>query len=229
MPRIGMSDCGKKNVNYEKYLSRLPDTDVAVLRIGCEDELTSCDALVLTGGADVTPELYGDWADETVHFDSERDGFEYRLLDRALQRRIPVLGICRGLQLLNVYFGGTLILDLDKYYKRNHAAISDEEDRYHGVKLSDGSSLRDSIKQDSGKVNSAHHQAAERIGAGLRVAARADDGTVEAIEGNDQLPSKIISVQWHPERIDFEDPFSSGVLNLFSSLITNKNKMENNL
>ncbi|MCL5268826.1 MAG: gamma-glutamyl-gamma-aminobutyrate hydrolase family protein [Bacteroidetes bacterium] len=229
MPRIGMSDCGEKNVNYERYLKHIPQSEVILLRKGHEEEANSCDALVLTGGADVTPELYGDWADETVHVDSERDGFEYRLLDASLKRQIPVLGICRGLQLLNVYFGGTLIIDLQKYYRRSHEAVSDTEDRYHGVQLADGSALKSSIKQNEGTVNSAHHQAAERIGSGLRIAARADDGTVEAIEGEDDLPSRIISVQWHPERIQFDDPFSLGVLNLFSSYITKKHNMENNL
>lgn len=229
MPKIGMSDCGERNVNYEKYLKRIPRSEVVLLRKGDETEGMKCDGLVLTGGPDVTPELYGDWADETVHVDSERDGFEYRLVDAALKRQMPILGICRGLQILNVYFGGTLIIDLEKYYKRSHATVSNTEDRYHGVRLADGSTLKEWIKQNEGIVNSAHHQAAERIGSGLKIAARADDGTVEAIEGEDNLPSRIVSVQWHPERINVEDPFALGVLNLFTSYIAQNHNIENNL
>ncbi len=227
MRKIGVSDCGEKNDMYRAYLRRIPDSEVVVLTQGMESDLNGCDALVLTGGEDVAPELYGDWSDETVHINSERDGVEFKLIDIALSKRLPILGVCRGLQVLNVYFGGTLVLDLEKYYGRNHKALSKDEDRYHGVRLTGGSHLMEYIGQESGEVNSAHHQAADRIGSGLRVAARAEDGTVEAIEGNDDLPSRIVSVQWHPERIQFENPFSRGVLELFASCLSNNHNKEN--
>lgn len=227
MPKIAMSDCGKKNPNYEEYLLHVPDSQVVLLHKGNGSELERCDGLVLTGGPDIAPELYGDWPDETVRVDSERDGFEYRALDVALRDRIPVLGICRGLQLLNVYFGGTLILDLEKYSRRLHTAPSESEDRYHEVELAESSNLKNYIRRSRGTVNSAHHQAAERIGNGLKIAARASDGTVEAIEGTDDAAAGIIAVQWHPERIQFDSPFARGVLSLFNSYITNKHNMEN--
>lgn len=226
MHRIGMSDCGEKNDRYREYLLRLPDTEVVVLRRGQENEFGSCDALVLTGGEDVSPELYGDWSDETVHINPERDGTEFRLIENAMNRRVPILGICRGLQVLNVFLGGTLVIDLEKYYGRIHRAISNKEDRVHGVRLVDESHLKEFIGQETGEVSSAHHQAADRIGSGLKVAARAEDGTVEAIEGNDDLPSRIVSVQWHPERMHFDSPFSRGVLDLFGSCLTITRKTE---
>ncbi len=229
MLKIGISDCGEKNRNYEGYLLHIPESQVVILSEAKGSRLKECDGLVLTGGPDVAPELYGDWADETVQVDSERDGFEYRLLEAALKDKIPVLGICRGLQLLNVYFGGTLILDLEKYSRRLHTAISETEDRYHEVGLTEGSKLKSHIQLNSGTVNSAHHQAAERIGSGLRIAARAFDGTVEAVEGVDHASAGMIAVQWHPERIGFDSPFASGVLSLFSSYVTNKHNTENNL
>lgn len=227
MLRIGMSDCGEKNENYRGFLMNIPGTDVVVLNEESVSELDSCDALVLTGGKDVAPELYADWPDETVETDSARDGVEFKLIETAIGNRLPILGICRGLQVLNVYFGGNLVIDLEKYYGRNHRALSKTEDRYHGVKLFEGSHLRQFIEKETGQVNSAHHQAADRIGSGLKVTARADDGTVEAIEGNDDLPSRIISVQWHPERMTFDDPFARGVLNLFGSSISRKHNSEN--
>ncbi len=227
MLRIGMSDCGEKNVKYAEYMNKLTHVEVRVIGAGSESQLESCDGLLLTGGGDVAPELYGDWPDETVHADSARDGSEFKLIDLATKHHLPILGICRGLQVLNVYFGGTLVLDLEKYYGRKHEAPSKNEDRYHGVRLVEGSHLRNFIRQETGEVNSAHHQAADRIGSGLRVAARAEDGTVEAIEGNDGLPSRIVSVQWHPERIQFDNPFARGVLDLFGSCLSNYNDTEN--
>ena len=219
MIRIGMTDCGEKGINYQKYLDHLPDSEVVVLTKRNIEGFESCDGLVLTGGPDVAPELYGDWPDETVHVDSERDGFEYRLIDMALKKGMPVLGICRGLQILNAYFGGTLIIDLEKFYKRNHRPVSDDEDSYHKVKLVGESELKNFIRQTDGTVNSSHHQAADRIGSGLKVTARAEDGTVEALENNES--HGIVAVQWHPERINFDSPFSHGVLDLFRSKIEN--------
>ena len=229
MLRIGISDCGEKNANYEKFLRRITNAEVEVLsrENGGERELEKLDGLVLTGGEDVSPELYGDWSDETVHINSERDGFEYLLIEEALKKGIPILGICRGLQIGNVYFGGTLIIDLQKYFSRIHKAISEDQDRYHKVKLNEGSQLTNFIEQEDGMVNSAHHQAAERIGRGLKVVARADDGTVEAIEGNGELPSRIVLVQWHPERMQFENPFAHGALDLFNSYLTDYQNLEN--
>lgn len=227
MLKIGMSDCGEKNGRYIEYLSKLSGTEIMMIGEGTESALESCDGLVLTGGGDVAPELYGDWPDETVHVDSARDGMEFKLMDLATKKSLPILGICRGLQVLNVYFGGTLVLDLAKYYGRKHTAFSKDEDRHHGVRLIEGSHLNEFIRQETGEVNSAHHQAADRIGNGLRVAARAEDGTVEAIEGKDDLPSRIVSVQWHPERIQFDNPFARGVLDLFGSCLSNYHDTEN--
>jgi len=228
MLRIGMSDCGEKNDAYERYLKHVPDCEVVVLSKHNADDLGNCGGLVLTGGVDVAPELYGDWPDETVHVDSERDGLEFKLIDSAIKNRIPVLGICRGIQILNVYFGGTLVIDLEKYYGRNHRAISDAEDRSHQIRIIEGSNLRNFIKQEDGTVNSSHHQAVDRIGSGLRIAARADDGTVEALEGNQ--PVEMLAVQWHPERLSFQNPLSKGVVDLFNSnIIENKSYKANNV
>ena len=222
MLRIGMSDCGERNINYQKYLEQIPESEIVLLSKNNVEPVGTCDALVLTGGPDVAPELYGDWADETVKVDSERDGAEFRMIDTAVKREMPILGICRGLQVLNVYFGGTLIVDLEKFHGRNHRAISDAEDRFHNVIMTGESELKSFIKHEDGTVNSSHHQAADRIGEGLKIAARADDGTVEAIESSAANEGHgIIAVQWHPERIGFDNPFSKGLLDLFKTKIDN--------
>ena len=219
MPRIGMSDCGEKDASYESYLLQMMNSEIVVLMKENHGELENCDGLVLTGGVDVMPELYGDWPDETVHFDAERDGAEFKLIDIAMKKGLPILGICRGLQILNVYFGGTLIIDLEKYCGRNHKAISDNKDSLHGVRLTEGSCLRSFVGEEGGAVNSSHHQAVDRIGDGLRVAARADDGTVEAIESSRGLG--ILGVQWHPERMSYNHPLSGRVLDLFDFFLKN--------
>ncbi len=222
MLKIGMSDCGEKNVNYIRYISRIPDASITVLSKDNLSETEICDGLVLTGGEDVSPELYGDWPDETVHTNPERDGVEYRLIEIASNRGSPILGICRGLQVVNVYFGGTLIMDLEKYQKRFHRSISDAEDRYHNVELSEESKLFGYTRNRHGVVSSSHHQAADRIGEGLMVTSRAGDGTVESIESTSSMSPGLIAVQWHPERMRFEDPFALGVLKLFESSLADR-------
>jgi len=217
MLRIGMSDCGEKNKNYLAYASRLGEADVTILSIAKDNasELEKCNGLILTGGKDVAPELFGDWPDDTVNVDSERDGFEYVLIEKSIAMGIPVLGICRGLQIVNVFLGGTLILDLNKYFNRKHDQVGDGIDRTHRIILTPESELRGYCRADSGVVNSAHHQAPDRIGNDLKITARAEDGTVEALEGTGDLAGKILLVQWHPERMDFSNPFSRGVLEQF--------------
>lgn len=224
-----MSDCGEKNEIYAAYLSRIPDAIVSVLSRENQHEINEVDGLVLTGGEDISPELYGDWADETVHVNPERDGVEYRYIEAACARAIPILGICRGIQVLNVYFGGTLVLDLEKYHNRIHRAISDTEDRYHEINLSKESLLMTSVNRERGRVNSSHHQAADRIGSGLKVTARADDGTVEAIEAAAASPTRIVAVQWHPERMEYDNPFARGVLELYQSFLLERAAREDSI
>jgi|YelNatPaOPRAMG01_1025707.scaffolds.fasta_scaffold00840_22 putative glutamine amidotransferase len=225
MHKIAVSDCGEKMHHYIGYVQSKDNLDVVVVshKTGNWSEVGRCDGLILTGGEDVTPELYGDWPDETVHSNPERDGFEYRLIEVALEKNMPILGICRGLQIVNVYLGGTLILDLEKYQGKNHRKISSTEDRYHGVSFTEGSNLSKFINVRTGEVNSAHHQAADRVGDGLKVTARADDGTIESLESSNP-EGKITLVQWHPERLNKESPFARGVLELFISNIENKKK-----
>ena len=154
-------------------------------------ELSGVDGLLLAGGTDVDPALYGaERAAGTAEPDCVRDGLEGALLDEALERDLPVLGICRGLQFLNVHLGGTLQQHIEghKYPKVREV---------HGVAIAPGSRLESILGEREYVVNSRHHQGVDRIGAGLGVTATAPDGVVEALE----LPSKrfVLAVQWHPE------------------------------
>jgi putative glutamine amidotransferase len=153
--------------------------------------------LLLMGGTDVNPIRYGEAPQpETDQPDDERDQVELELIDAAIERDVPILAICRGLQLLNVHHGGTLIQHLsgtDRHDPGVTRAIP-----VHAVTIEPGSLLADIAGTDSWRVNSSHHQAAAQIGERLRVSARdSEDGTVEAVERPDKR--FVVAVQWHPE------------------------------
>lgn len=150
------------------------------------------DAIVLPGGADIDPSRYGEAA-ETDRFPPEpiRDAFELTLLDAALQRELPVLGICRGLQLINIAAGGSLHQDVPP-----HARFEDPPDLLaHGVTTTPGSILHE-LYGTQVEVNSLHHQTVDELGAHLQVTAVAEDGTIEGLESTN---GRVLAVQWHPE------------------------------
>lgn len=150
-----------------------------------------CDALLLPGGGDLEPWRYGQENIASREMDPDRDAAELKLLDHFTSRRKPVLGICRGLQMINVYFGGTLTQDIS-----GHSAV-EGMDRYHYIRTDPSSPLAISC-EEAGIVNSAHHQAVDRLGAGLKAVQWANDGTIEAL-CHYSLP--VWAVQWHPERL----------------------------
>jgi putative glutamine amidotransferase len=169
--------------------------------------LALLDGLVVTGGAfDVPPELYGEAARAGLGpTKPERTVFEKDVLEAALAARLPVLGVCGGMQLLNVVRGGTLYQDL-----RAEAGIAGHEQPppkdvpSHDVAVQPGSQLAALVGLDPLRVNSTHHQAVRDPGAGVLVSARAPDGVVEAIE----LPDLgfALGVQWHPEAMLAHEP-----------------------
>lgn len=164
------------------------------------------DGLVLSGGADIDPELYGAEVEPGCGaIERERDLWELAMLAAALERGLPVLGVCRGLQILNVARGGTLVQDVPAGTADGHPRFDHPRDEVaHPVKLVEGT-LAASVYGAEAEVNSLHHQAVGNIGAGLVVSGRSPDSTVEALE----LPGRpVLAVQWHPEamRRDGADP-----------------------
>jgi gamma-glutamyl-gamma-aminobutyrate hydrolase PuuD len=161
--------------------------------------------LLLMGGTDVNPKRYGEAAHaETDRPDDERDGVELELIREAIEKDLPIFAICRGLQILNVYHGGTLIQHVSSA-ERHAKSGGDATLPAHDVTIEPGSLLADIAGASCWQVNSRHHQAAAQIGTELRVSARdSEDGTVEALERPDKR--FVVAVQWHPEDQVFADP-----------------------
>jgi putative glutamine amidotransferase len=166
------------------------------------------DGLLLAGGEDVDPELYG----ERVKFGSvktnrARDDFELALLEKMLRARIPILGICRGVQLINVRFGGTLYQDLNSEtaIERDHKQQGDRSATTHSITVTEPGSALQSSFTGICRVNSLHHQAIKRLGRGLKVTAHSEDELYEAVELAEEYPY-FLAVQWHPEEMVSEHP-----------------------
>ncbi|QHF25092.1 gamma-glutamyl-gamma-aminobutyrate hydrolase family protein [Rathayibacter sp. VKM Ac-2804] len=163
------------------------------------EQTLGADAIVLAGGEDIAPERYGvarGYAGEGPHAE-QADAAQIALVRRALTRRTPLLGICRGLQIVNVALGGTLVPDLGPEAAHLNAdAPVHERMHRHDVVLAADSALGGLFGAEALAVQSAHHQAVDALAPGLRVVARAEDGVVEALEHRD---APIVGVQWHPE------------------------------
>ncbi|WP_329145014.1 gamma-glutamyl-gamma-aminobutyrate hydrolase family protein [Streptomyces sp. NBC_01456] len=162
--------------------------------------LARLDGLVIAGGPDVDPEHYGQQRHQRTGPPArERDAWELALIGVALTDSIPLLGICRGMQLMNVACGGTLLQHLpDVVGHEGHAARPGTFEQ-HDVRVVDGTQLA-SMVADGARVPTYHHQAVDKLGKGLRASAHADDGTVEAVET--ERGGFAIGVEWHPEMGD---------------------------
>ena len=163
-------------------------------------EVGVLDGLLLAGGVDVDPSLYN----ETPHaklgrVERARDDLELALTREAAARGVPILGLCRGAQVLGVAFGGKLHQDLPSDLGTTAHAAEGEAGARHRVRLAEGSRLREILEADEVEVNSFHHQAISQDGQGLRAVAWAEDGVIEAVEGGSG--GFLLGVQWHPERM----------------------------
>ncbi|MCI8528422.1 MAG: gamma-glutamyl-gamma-aminobutyrate hydrolase family protein [Lachnospiraceae bacterium] len=207
---------GKKadTVNYVKYVQTMGAIPSVTLSMG---EVACCNALLLPGGGDITPAFFGEKNHGSRNIDTELDILQLQALDLAVRKGLPVLGICKGLQIINVGFGGTLTQDMELQEVTRHGY--DNGDKYHSSIIVRNSWLYP-LYGDKTTVNSAHHQAISKLGNGLAAVQHCpEDQCIEAIT-HQSLP--IIGVQWHPERIDENRSGINGlkVLDYFSSLIS---------
>ncbi|WP_193172174.1 gamma-glutamyl-gamma-aminobutyrate hydrolase family protein [Nisaea nitritireducens] len=160
------------------------------------------DGVIIGGGSDLAPALYSGEVTIEEAIDPERDAFELALLDQFRDGKRPVLGICRGAQILNVYFGGDLHNEISEAYPGTRARRTPLPVKR--IEIDEGSRLREMLGVSWCRVNSIHHQSVDRIGEGLRVSAHDRRGMVQGIESTgDQL---FFGVQWHPEFLVFNRP-----------------------
>jgi putative glutamine amidotransferase len=209
-PRIGLSMASGFVVQrplYEDALARAGGRSVLIQPTDDDQrlhrELDGVDALLLTGGVDVDPTLYQGDASQTAAANRNRDEFEIRLIRAAVERNMPILGICRGIQILNVAHDGTLRdLRQDPACAERHG-IGLDSFAAHDVDIVEQTKLAGILGAGAYPVNSFHGQAVDRVGTSLVVCATADDGVIEAVERPDR--TFVIGIQWHPEITSLTD------------------------
>lgn len=182
-------------LNAQNYIDALEGVGGEAVTKYLPEVDTDYDGLILCGGSDIHPKYYGEEIAGSVGIDEKRDAVEFALLKAYVDAGKPVLGICRGCQLINVFFGGSLYQHLPEYAM--HQGVGG--DAIHQVTASEGSILH-GLYGDTFAVNSSHHQAVKVLGTDLRATAYWNNQYVEAYE---HLTLPIFAVQWHPERMCF--------------------------
>ncbi len=210
-------------MNYAEAVSQLggiPFFAPNVAASMAEAFISQVDGLLLSGGVDFDPALF----DESPHpelgmIDEARDAFELACYKAARAKGIPILGICRGIQAINVAEGGSLYQHIPALPDcHQHAQQNSDGSLFHKVSLEEGSSLAKGFGKTSIRTNSYHHQAIERLGKNLKIVAKSDDGMVEAVES---LDGQVLGVQWHPEMSFERYPEQIVPFKLFMSVIQN--------
>jgi len=205
--RIAIS---KTSASYENWL-KTADTSVIPVNMyslsidSALQLLTSCNALLLTGGEDVDPVNYGksNELNKCEDIDRYRDSLEFALIEKAISLKMPIFGVCRGEQILNVALGGTLYTDIPTDIDTSviHRCPASSQSCLHSVEIGK-SELKFITQQSSGMVNSYHHQAVDKPAPGILISAYSSNRVPEAIESdNTVVKSFLMAVQWHPERL----------------------------
>lgn len=198
-----------------KYVFSLWRAGARVRWIGPENTeanrraLLECDGLLMPGGVDIEPARYGQETQENCgKIDLARDAMEWWILETFLPTGKPVLGICRGIQTLNVFLGGTLHQHID-----GHSDFKSRSKGFHKVQVTPGSRLREIVNTDTLTVNSLHHQVVDSLGNNLSVCAVSEDGFVEAVVHT--AHPFCLGVQWHPEHMSRIDNRQQKIFDTF--------------
>ena len=203
-------------VDDDKKLSLLPTYAEAIERSGGaplilpfteSDEtfdgiLALCDGVCFTGGADIDPSYFGEETKETCGtIQKYRDEYELKFFDKAYKAKKPILGICRGAQVINVALGGSLYQDINSEITTeiSHRQSEPKTEHSHYVNIVKGTPLYELVKAERIQANSFHHQSAKEIAPSLKLMATADDGVIEALYGTEDV--YVRAYQWHPERL----------------------------
>jgi putative glutamine amidotransferase len=227
---IGLSYAPESESKYLKYgdavrtAAKNLDYEVEVTDLSSfPEKIETIDGIIFTGGADVNPSFYNraDLLELCDELDQKRDELELGLADKADARNLPILGICRGLQLLNVHYGGTLIADMPSAGLPSHSKIPQPDgskiDRIHTVHVEADTLLKKITKTLVAPVTSAHHQAIDKLADGMTASARSvGDDVIEAIEWKEPKDRPyFLALQWHPERMDYDEELSGAIFESF--------------
>lgn len=194
MKRIAVFGRSHQTANYENFFRRLPASVFSTLDL---NKLEDCDTLVLPGGGDITPSFFGEDPDGSRNIDTALDILQFQAVEYALKKALPILGICKGMQVINVAFGGTILQNMEG--DQIHPYIG--KDSYHNTEILEGSCLY-KLYGNHMIVNSAHHQRINHLGKDLKIIQWCtDDNCPEALI-HEHLP--VLGVQWHPERLPTE-------------------------
>ncbi len=192
--KVGIAGRIHQTKNYENACLQLGMTPCTSLSLS---KLSTCDVLILPGGCDITPGFYGQEKRGSRTIDTELDLLQFQALEFFVRTKKPVFGICKGMQLINVYFGGTLI----QHLPNTDAHQQSEGDLLHSSYITEDCILSDLFGREF-IINSNHHQAVDKLGQHLKVVQMSLDGVVEGFY-HENLP--IFAVQWHPERMPFPE------------------------
>jgi putative glutamine amidotransferase len=234
--KLGISYCENNFQNYWNWFTAADLKKVELVELSFQknnvEDIQDCDGFILTGGVDVDPALYGEsiaYPNAPAEFRTERDRFEEKIFLHAQENKLPLLGICRGMQLVNVLQGGKLVQDLGERPNRIHR--KKETDKQHEIRIEKQSLLFQVTRLAIGKVNSAHHQAVrvDALGKNLKINAwsESEDSVPEGLEYEDKTGKGfMLCVQWHPERmLDKENnPASVVIKETFLREITKQSK-----
>lgn len=218
--KIAISKASKSEsyFNYsnwvKKYNAEIEIVDLIDVNINdIENVIMNVDGLVLSGGPDLDP-IHFDKVDQRdrCSIDLKRDSIELKAIEVATKKNIPILGICRGLQILNVYFGGDLITDIPTDVENHINHQQKSGDSYHKIIIENNTLLHKLIDANEIEVNSNHHQSIGKISDKFIIGSKTSDGVIESIEFKELNSHWIFAVQWHPERLDYESNASKKIL-----------------
>lgn len=216
------------SIDYSNTIYAAGGIPVSIAPIDEEEYLEAVvdqiDGLLLTGGGDVNPKLYNQPFKKGLGaLESRRDTVEMKLLELAMKRDIPIFGICRGFQLMNVYFGGTLIQDIGTYYETyiEHVGTAGPKSSFvHQVEFPEDSHFKSCFESDMIQVNSIHHQMIDQLGEQLISCGLSEDGIVEAFAHRER--PHVFAVQWHPEMMADEHEEQLRIFELFIHFSANR-------
>lgn len=227
---IGITDTETRYQNYPAWIKG-DNSDIEIIRLTLSniDDLKNCDGIVLSGGIDTHPRFYKNecinYQFAPKEFNEARDEFELFVFNYAQEKNIPVLAVCRGMQLVNIALGGDLIQDIEESGKQNHRRHEDA-DGMHEITISKDSMLYEITRIETGMTNSAHHQALGKIAKDLKVTAISPDGIAEVAEWkNKKNKPFLLCVQFHPERLAQQkenNPFSGNIRKQFLIAVNQK-------